>query len=426
MIEKSISISVLDAANIPDYIINTKDIVEKFEENKVLKNHFNIIMHFDIMDGKFVPNTGIDLKYIKTAKSLGFYADTHLMVEEPIYEGYIQKAILNGTDCITIHFEIDNFEKVLNYLNEQKDILIKNENKRLDIGVAIKPNTNIEELIKYKDKFSKLLIMSVEPGFGGQKYIEDINIKIKLAMEKFKEHIIQLDGGVNITTISDAYICGADSFVIGTYLSKCDIKNEYYTLIALNSLKQLLDLPRNSNVDFDTKLLQILPGGYGEGDSLLGIKVPDTRKLANKLYKILPIENLTGFITSKYHEYRRFALFCMSNMIKSKKDVVDYKEVIDFFDKNIEYINNWDLTDEAGPNILGLYLLKIDMSKRKLKLEEYILNKNIWIKRIGIVSLLTLVRKNIFDLPLEIIDSVVYQSNHLLQKASRLGFKGNI
>ena len=84
---------------------------------------------------------------------MGFYADTHLMVSEPLIDRYIDNAILYGTDDITIHYEIENFEKTLNYLNKRKDKLLKEKSRNLTIGIAIKPDTNIEEILKYKNKF---------------------------------------------------------------------------------------------------------------------------------------------------------------------------------------------------------------------------------------------------------------------------------
>ena len=106
----NIAVSILDAKDIKDFINNLKKIDNNINELKLKTKTLDNIIHFDVMDNKFVPNTGIDLKYIKDAKKLGFYADIHLMVSDPINDGYIEKAIKYGADSITIHYEIENFE----------------------------------------------------------------------------------------------------------------------------------------------------------------------------------------------------------------------------------------------------------------------------------------------------------------------------
>ena len=152
---KSISISFLDveAKDIPTFFNELKSVNNKVNLNyinskanlkKDLYSKFKFMIHFDIMDNKFVPNTGVNIEYIKTAKNLGLYIDTHLMVENPIGERYIEKAITYGTDEITIHYEINNFESVLNYLNEKKEEL-KKVNRDLVIGVALKKVQQIKD-----------------------------------------------------------------------------------------------------------------------------------------------------------------------------------------------------------------------------------------------------------------------------------------
>lgn len=408
--QKSISISILDAKNIPNFL-------EELKTYKKNEDCFENWIHFDVMDGKFVNNTGIDLKYIKTAKNMGFYTDTHLMVEKPLGDKYIDKAIEYGTDIITIHYEISNFNAVLNRLVSIKKELYKTCNRELKIGVSIKPNTDVKELKKYSDMFDLLLIMSVESGYGGQSYIYNTNEKISIARRLFKDKIIQVDGGVNLETIETPLSLNVDSFVVGSYLTKNDAKDN---LLKLNILKYLTDLPKDGNLEFDKKLLMIVPGGYGENDTLLGISVPTMRKAARVWYKDINLTTLTPYISSKYHDYRRFAIFCMSNIVKkyySKNEDKKIKDVVDFMCSNVSYINNWDLTDEAGPNILGFYLMSINISKAKEEVLKFVENDNIWIKRIGIVSLLTMARNNKLNFCIDICKNHMYNENHLIQKA---------
>ena len=266
--KKNISLSILklDKKEIPTFLKRYREEVQRIENLQINVEKFYNIIHFDVMDANFVPNVGVDLEYIKTAKNLGFYVDTHLMVSNPIGDKYVEKAIEYGTDDITIHYEIENFESVLSYLYEKKELLKKKYDRNLVIGVSIKPKTNIEVLKKYKDKFSKLLIMSVEPGLGGQKYIEDTTQKLKQARKMYKDHIIQVDGGINFINVKEVINNGVDSIVVGSYLTDSYNIKLYKNLLKLNVLKSIEDLPKNRNIPFDTKLLQIVKGGYGEGD----------------------------------------------------------------------------------------------------------------------------------------------------------------
>lgn len=420
--DKNISISILDAKNIPDFLRDIKRANEEIMSMLSLsRNVFSNIIHFDVMDSKFVPCNGVDLKYIKTAKNLGFYADTHLMVSSPILDKYIETAITNGTDSITIHYEIKNFDTVLEYLNKRKEELKKQEKRDLEIGVAIKPNSDVSLLEKYDGKFSKILIMSVEPGYGGQKYIKEVNEKIKYARRIFKKVNIQVDGGVNEDTLIQPYNLGVNSFVVGSYLSKAKSYNDLLNrLLILNLIKNIEDLPKDSNREFDLKSYQIVKGGYGEGDKLIGITVPNIRKCANLSYKYVNLDILNYFINSSYHEYRKYALIVLS--LKSKdmyklKDENGLEKLTKYVLKNINSINNWDLTDEVAPNVVGNYLLLLNTAKRNEVLSMFLNSNLLWQRRVGIVSLLALVRDNILELPLKICKENMYDENHLIQKA---------
>ena len=103
--KKEIAVSILDAKDKNVFLLNLKDFCNKYD----FENYFNIAIHMDVMDNKFVNNTGIDLNNIKIAKKYGFYVDTHLMVENPIDDEYVKKSIEYGTDSLTIHFEIKDF-----------------------------------------------------------------------------------------------------------------------------------------------------------------------------------------------------------------------------------------------------------------------------------------------------------------------------
>lgn len=410
----NISLSILNSNNVPKYLKNMcmiyKSLNEKYSKSQ---NLFDISAHFDIMDSKFVSQKGISMKYILVAKKLGYYIDVHLMVQKPIEDKYIDDAIKYGADNITIHYEIENFEKVLDYLSK----------KNISVTIAIKPNTDYKLLLKYKGKFSKILIMSVEPGLGKQEYIAATDEKIEKLKEIFPNCDIQIDGGINDITICKPLELKVNNYVIGSYLTsdEDDYNALFDKLFRLNILKNIWSIDKNRNVEFDKKLLQITDGGYGYGDKLIGLNVPTIRKYANSLYKDMSINNLSFFITKNYHEYRQFVIFCMSYLVKKylKENQTDnLNKLYLFFKDNLQYINNWDLTDEAGPNILGYYLLQYDENTINKELYFYLSSNNFWIKRIGIVSMLTFTQNNNIELPLKVCKHMLYCDNVMLQKAT--------
>jgi len=170
-------------------------------------------IHVDVMDGKFVPNTTED--FIENLKNVKKPLDVHLMVENPI--DYILKYKELKPEFITIHSEI-------NYNIEDLIDLIKSYN--IKAGISIKPNTeikDIENILKYVDN---VLIMSVEPGFGGQKFMDEVLFKIeelnKIKKENNYNYVLSIDGGINDTNIdkvrnvdfviSGSFICMSDNY----------------------------------------------------------------------------------------------------------------------------------------------------------------------------------------------------------------------
>jgi len=123
---------------------------------------------------------------------------------------------------------------------------------------------------------------------------------------------------------------------------------------------------------------------------------------------------LQKFISSNIHEYRQFAIFTLTYILND----TNIKEIFDFVNKNIEYINNWDLTDIAGPNLFAKYLYTLDEKIAKKKILEYMSSDKLWTKRIGIVILLEYARKGKINFVLDNISKVLYEDYHLYQKAS--------
>lgn len=178
-------------------------------------------LHFDVMDGHFVPNLtfGPDILkgYKKSARQL---LDVHLMVTDP--ETYAPIFIQAGADCITFHTEaLDNDTKRIAALLEQ------NHKQGVLTGFVVKPGTPIQMFEDILSQVDIVLIMSVEPGFGGQSFMEDMLDKVRWLKEKREEkklnYRIEIDGGINETTYKKAIEAGCDTLVAGSFVFKGDL-----------------------------------------------------------------------------------------------------------------------------------------------------------------------------------------------------------
>ena len=171
-------------------------------------------VHIDVMDGHFVPNISIGVPVVKSIrKKTNMFLDTHLMIENP--ERYVEVFALAGADLITFHYEA-TLEKTAEVIE-----LIKSFGKK--VGISIKPKTNPEVLFPFLNEIDLVLIMTVEPGFGGQEFIHECAMKIPVIKEKAqKDLIIQVDGGVNNITAKICTSLGANSLVAGSYIYKSD------------------------------------------------------------------------------------------------------------------------------------------------------------------------------------------------------------
>jgi 3-methyladenine DNA glycosylase AlkD len=150
-----------------------------------------------------------------------------------------------------------------------------------------------------------------------------------------------------------------------------------------------------------------------EIDFFVGISNPDIRKLAKKYYKNIDQKELLFLLTNKIHEYRLIALIMMTEKMKTK-DLNIQKELVDMYLKHIEYVNNWDLVDLSAYKILGQYLLNInDFSL----LYEMSLSKELWIKRISVVSTWILIKYGKYKITLDITDNLIHEEHDLLHKA---------
>lgn len=200
----NISVSVLNAENIEEFLGKLKLISTR-------NNLADIAIHYDVMDGEFVKNHGVDIEMVEIAKKFNYFVDVHLMVKKPLR--YINRAVMLGANSITVHVEIDGLFDILTRLNE-----LKKDGKISNIGLAIKPETDIKELEPYLYLVDMILVMTVEPGKGMQAY--QSQMEEKMLELKSLGKILQVDGGINNETIITAKESGATSFVVGSYLTQ--------------------------------------------------------------------------------------------------------------------------------------------------------------------------------------------------------------
>lgn len=182
--------------------------------------------HLDVMDGLFVPNISFGMPIVSSIRKMTKKPlDVHLMIIEP--ERYIDKFIEIGSDILTVHIEATS---------EMDEILDKMKDSSIKSGIAINPDTPINELEEYINKVNLICLMGVHAGFGGQKFIEktfDRLIELKSLIDsRNSSAVIEIDGGVDNTNSKKLKSLGADILVAGSYIFKSsDINN------AIDSLK---------------------------------------------------------------------------------------------------------------------------------------------------------------------------------------------
>ena len=181
-------------------------------EIQKLKEEGIFWIHLDIMDGHFVPNITMGPSIVKSLKKIkDIYLDCHLMIENP--EKYLSDFIKAGADGITLHVESKgSVEKMTSRIKQ----------KGIKAGVTLKPGTSLKEIKPYLNQVDLVLVMTVEPGFSGQTFMEDQVAKVDELVEIRRKnnfnYLIQVDGGVNGETRKK--LTGADILVAGSFIFK--------------------------------------------------------------------------------------------------------------------------------------------------------------------------------------------------------------
>lgn len=182
---------------------------------KLVENNGADWIHVDVMDGHFVPNITIGIPVVKSLRKVTkLPLDVHLMIENP--EKYIEDFAKAGADIITFHYEAVKKENIVDLIKAIKSTGVK-------VGLSIKPKTSPTEIFPYLKELDLLLVMTVEPGFSGQKFMQDCAEKIPQIKENAPSNlIIQVDGGINEETAKICTEYGATSLVAGNYIYKSD------------------------------------------------------------------------------------------------------------------------------------------------------------------------------------------------------------
>ena len=168
-------------------------------------------IHIDIMDGNFVPNISFGPAINKQIAAITeIPLDVHLMVLDPLK--WIDEFSVPNVEFITVHYESNNYKKALEQIRRNQ----------IKTGLSIKPKTKVEEIYEELKNIDMVLIMSVEPGFGGQKFMEDQLEKVR-KLVKYREQnnlnfLIEIDGGINGETYMKAKAAGVDIAVAGSYV----------------------------------------------------------------------------------------------------------------------------------------------------------------------------------------------------------------
>jgi len=183
------------------------------------------LIHIDVMDGHFVPNITLGAPIVKAIKRVcDIPFDVHLMISNPL--DYVEDFANAGADIICFHAESESD------IEATVDKIVSLGKKA---AVAVKPKTDIDVVLPFLDRLSMVLVMTVEPGFGGQSFMEETMPKIRKIRELNNEIDIEVDGGINEETIKIAARAGANVFVAGSAVFKSENPNDMINKLRNNA-----------------------------------------------------------------------------------------------------------------------------------------------------------------------------------------------
>jgi len=194
--------------------ILSADFSQLLTEVKEVESYGADLLHIDVMDGHFVPNITIGPDVYRNLKGqVNLVFDVHLMIERPMF--FAKQFIKAGADIVTFHYEaVSDVAKTIRFIR----------NLGSKVGISIRPKTDVVLLEEYLDDVDIVLVMSVEPGFSGQTFMESALDKIRYLSDMKKQnnyhYLIEVDGGINEQTAVMVKEAGADILVAGTYIFK--------------------------------------------------------------------------------------------------------------------------------------------------------------------------------------------------------------